>query len=123
MRKSLLEQYLETGEIRKEDAARMIARRKIFPCYFGSALKLQGVQELLDALRVYSVQKNYPEEFAARVYKISRDEQGNRLTHMKITGGSLKRKSSAAWRRRRGRVGGKGQSDPSLFRIIFPGGK
>lgn len=90
---SLLEQYLETGEIRKEDAARMIARRKIFPCYFGSALKLQGVQELLDALREYSVQKNYPEEFAARVYKISRDEQGNRLTHMKITGGSLKVKA------------------------------
>ena len=90
---SLLEQYLETGEIRKEDAARMIARRKIFPCYFGSALKLQGVQELLDALREYSVQKSYPEEFAARVYKISRDEQGNRLTHMKITGGSLKVKA------------------------------
>lgn len=86
---SLLEQYLETGEIRKEDAARMIARRKIFPCYFGSALKLQGVQELLDALREYSVQKEYPEKFAARVYKISRDEQGNRLTHMKIMGGSL----------------------------------
>lgn len=90
---SLLEQYLETGEIRKEDATRMIARRKIFPCYFGSALKLQGVQELLDALREYSVQKSYPEEFAARVYKISRDEQGNRLTHMKITGGSLKVKA------------------------------
>ena len=90
---SLLEQYLETGKIRKEDAARMIARRKIFPCYFGSALKLQGVQELLDALCEYSVQKEYPEKFAARVYKISRDEQGNRLTHMKITGGSLKVKA------------------------------
>ena len=90
---SFLEQYLETGEIRKEDAARMIARRKIFPCYFGSALKLQGVQELLDALREYSVQKEYPEKFAARVYKISRDEQGNRLTHMKIMGGSLKVKA------------------------------
>ena len=90
---SLLEQYLEMGEIRKEDAARMIARRKIFPCYFGSALKLQGVQELLDALREYSVQKEYPEKFAARVYKISRDEQGNRLTHMKIMGGSLKVKA------------------------------
>ena len=90
---SLLEQYLETGEIRKEDAARMIARRKIFPCYFGSALKLQGVQELLDALREYSEQKEYPEKFAAQVYKISRDEQGNRLTHMKIMGGSLKVKA------------------------------
>ncbi len=90
---SLLEQYLETGEIRKEDAARMIVRRKIFPCYFGSALKLQGVQELLDALCEYSEQKEYPEKFAARVYKISRDEQGNRLTHMKITGGSLKVKA------------------------------
>lgn len=90
---SLLEQYLETGKIRKEDAARMIASRKIFPCYFGSALKLQGVQELLDALREYSVQKEYSEKFAARVYKISRDEQGNRLTHMKIMGGSLKVKA------------------------------
>ena len=56
-------------------------------------LSFMGVQELLDALRVYSVQKSYPEEFAARVYKISRDEQGNRLTHMKITGGSLKVKA------------------------------
>lgn len=90
---ALLERYLENGRIEREDAARLIAQRKVFPCYFGSALKLQGVQELLDALRVYSVQKSYPEEFAARVYKISRDEQGNRLTHMKITGGSLKVKA------------------------------
>ena len=90
---TLLERYLEDGRIEREDAARLIAQRKVFPCYFGSALKLQGVQELLDALRVYSVQKSYPEGFAARVYKISRDEQGNRLTHMKITGGSLKVKA------------------------------
>lgn len=90
---SMLERYLENGRIEQEEAARLIAQRKVFPCYFGSALKLQGVQELLNALRIYSVQKNYPEEFAARVYKISRDEQGNRLTHMKITGGSLKVKA------------------------------
>lgn len=90
---ALLERYLENGRIEREDAARLIAQRKVFPCYFGSALKLQGIQELLNALRVYSVQKSYPEEFAARVYKISRDEQGNRLTHMKITGGSLKVKA------------------------------
>lgn len=88
----LLEQYLETGEIEKSEIARMIARREIFPCFFGSALKLIGVDEFLEAIEDYTLAKKYPEEFGAKIYKISRDEKGIRLTHMKITGGSLKAK-------------------------------
>ena len=64
--------------------------RKIFPCYFGSALKVEGVDSLVNALDKYTIEKNYSDKFAARVYKITRDEQNNRLTHMKITGGSIK---------------------------------
>ncbi|MCD7818815.1 MAG: NYN domain-containing protein, partial [Lachnospiraceae bacterium] len=66
-----------------------IARRQVFPCYFGSALKLQGVQELLEGIRIFSLPGKYSDEFGARVFKITRDAQGNRLTHMKITGGTL----------------------------------
>ncbi len=87
---ALLESYLETGSVSHGDIQDLIARRKIFPCCFGSALKLTGVEELLDILNTYAPRKNYPEEFGARVYKISRDPQGNRLTWMKITGGSLR---------------------------------
>lgn len=86
----LLEQYLESGVIETKDIQRLIAQRKVFPCYFGSALKMQGVQELLDAIALYSTARVYPETFGARVYKITRDQQGNRLTHLKITGGTLK---------------------------------
>ena len=62
----------------------------MFPCYFGSALKVQGVEEFLNSLKEYIRLKKYPQEFGARVYKISRDNQGKRLTHLKITGGSLR---------------------------------
>ncbi len=86
----VLEQYLESGEIDAKEIRRLILERKVFPCYFGSALKIQGVQELLDGVCAYSVQKQYPDTFGARVYKITRDQQGSRLTHLKITGGSLK---------------------------------
>ncbi|WP_130863131.1 translation factor GTPase family protein [Bacilliculturomica massiliensis] len=86
----LMEEYLECGEIGGETIARAVRRRQVFPCYFGSALKMVGVQELLKGLEQYSLYPDYPEEFGARVYKISRDTQGNRLTHMKITGGRLK---------------------------------
>ena len=85
-----LNAFLEEGRIGKEQMQKLIRERKIFPCFFGSALKLTGVEELLDALGEYIPEKNYPSAFGARVYKITRDEQGNRLTHMKITGGSLK---------------------------------
>ncbi|MGI6011999.1 MAG: NYN domain-containing protein [Ruminococcus sp.] len=89
----VMEEYLETDQIQKKDIIRLIKERKTFPCYFGSALKHQGIEELLDGLEQYTKSPEYGETFAARVYKISRDEQGNRLTHMKITGGSLKVKT------------------------------
>lgn len=86
----LLEEYLETGRLREEGIACAVAERRIFPCYFGSALKLQGVEALLDGLGDYCLEAEYPEEFGARVYKISRDAAGNRLTHLKVTGGVLR---------------------------------
>ena len=90
----VLEAYMETGDIRKSDVIRLIGERKIFPCYFGSALKLSGVETLLAGLEQFTRMPEYPDEFAAKVFKISRDEQGSRLTHIKITGGSLKVKIS-----------------------------
>ena len=90
---ALLENYLETGEVTEGNLRGLIARRKLFPCCFGSALKLQGVEELLELLDIYAPEKTYPAEFAAKVYKISRDPQGNRLTWLKLTGGSLKVRS------------------------------
>ncbi len=85
----LLERYLEGGELSPEEVAGSIADRKVFPCFFGSALKMEGIEELLEGLKKYVRVPHYQEEFGARVYKISRDEQGNRLTHMKVTGGKL----------------------------------
>ena len=90
---SVLEMFLETGEVSDEDVISMIAERKIFPCYFGSALKMTGIEEFIQGLTDYTADKKYPEQFGAKIYKIARDEQGNRLTYMKITGGSLKVKS------------------------------
>ena len=87
---ALLETYLETGAVTENNIRGLIAGRKVFPCCFGSALKLQGVDEFLDILDTYAPEKTYPDAFAAKVYKISRDQQGNRLTWMKITGGKLK---------------------------------
>lgn len=86
----LLEEYLETGGLEDASLAAAICDRRIFPCYFGSALKLEGVEELLDGLRRFALVPDYPEQFGARVYKISRDANGNRLTHLKVTGGSLR---------------------------------
>lgn len=87
---AVLEHYLESGEIRKEEIVQLIAKRKVFPCYFGSALKIQGVEEFLRGIETFTRECAYPEEFGARVFKIARDAQGNRLTYLKITGGSLK---------------------------------
>ncbi len=89
---TMLESYLDKGMLSKEETARLIQERKIFPCYFGSALKLTGIEEFLGGITEYTQSKVYPKEFGARVYKITRDDQGNRLTHMKITGGSLRMK-------------------------------
>ncbi|MFQ8997854.1 NYN domain-containing protein [Allofournierella massiliensis] len=88
-----MEAYLENGEVPRQLITVMVARRQVFPCLFGSALKLQGVDELLVALQEYTRQPKEAEEFAARVFKISRDEQGSRLTWLKVTGGNLRVKA------------------------------
>lgn len=89
----VMEAYLSSGTVTEEQIAMLIQRRKVFPCYFGSALKLQGVEEFMEGISRYTRCPVYPKEFAARVFKISRDSQGNRLSHLKITGGSLRVKS------------------------------
>ena len=86
---ALLENYLETGTVTPGNIRGLVAKRKLFPCCFGSALKLEGVKELLDVLDAYAPRQQWGSDFGARVYKISRDPQGNRLTWLKITGGSL----------------------------------
>ena len=91
---SLLEEYLETGEVKQEEIPKLIKERKVFPCFFGSALKVIGVEELLEGLDTYIQDPIYGEQFGAKVYKIARDAQGTRLTYCKITGGSLKVKTT-----------------------------
>ena len=86
----LLDEYLESGTLKDISIAEAIRNRHIFPCYFGSALQMQGVEELLQGIRKLTVIPEYPEQFGARVYKISRDPNGNRLTHLKVTGGTLR---------------------------------
>lgn len=85
----LLDKHLAGEEITDDDIASVIAARKLFPCYFGSALKVKGIEELIQGLNTYMKAKQYPKEFGAKVYKITRDTQGNRLTHLKVTGGTL----------------------------------
>lgn len=86
-----LNQFLDTGSVKKELIRKMILNRQVFPCFFGSALRLQGVEEFMNALSGYMVQAEQDtDDFGARVFKITRDQQGNRLTHMKVTGGVLK---------------------------------
>lgn len=97
---TLLEQYMNTGSLESEAIAAAISKRKVFPCYFGSALRLLGVEEFLNGLYKYTSCKSYGESFGARVYKVVRDEQDNRLTYMKITGGSLKVKMALSNRDR-----------------------
>ena len=99
---ALLENYLETGTVTPGNIRGLIAKRKLFPCCFGSGLKLTGVELLLDLLDEYAPEGTYGEEFAARVYKISRDPQGNRLTWLKVTGGSLKVRSPLSYTDRKG---------------------
>lgn len=89
----LLDKYMEHNAIDTEEVSTLIAQRKVFPCYFGSALKLEGVEAFLNGLQKFTKTIPYPEKFGAKIYKITRDEQGNRLTYMKITGGSLKVKN------------------------------
>lgn len=91
---TMLESYLGTGRIETAQMKEAIKNRRVFPCFFGSALKLEGVEQLLQGIEKYALIPSYPKEFGARVFKITRDEQGNRLTHLKLTGGSLKVKDT-----------------------------
>lgn len=85
-----LEEFLETGAVTDGTLRQLVGERALFPCFFGSALKLEGVKALLEGLERYAPAPAYPAEFGARVYKISRDGQGARLTHLKVTGGTLR---------------------------------
>ena len=85
----VLDYFMEHESIRKEDICRLIKERRVFPCYFGSALKLEGVQELLYGFERYMEPYTGTEEFGAKVFKISRDGRGERLTFLKVTGGKL----------------------------------
>ena len=86
---AVLDYFMEHETVRNEDICRLIRERKIFPCYFGSALKLDGVQELLAGFEEYMTPVDGKKEFGARVFKISRDDKGERLTFLKVTGGKL----------------------------------
>ena len=86
----LMEEYLETGALQPESIAFTVAQRKLFPCFFGSALRQEGIEKLLDGLNFYLPEPEYSQEFGARVYKIGRDTSGNRLTYLKVTGGTLR---------------------------------
>lgn len=87
---SMMEDYLETEQIDNELIKKAVKDRKVFPCFFGSALKLEGIEPLMKGIAEYSVIPAYPEEFGAKIFKITRDDQANRLTHMKLTGGTLR---------------------------------
>lgn len=89
----MMNEYLETGEIRKELIHEAFARREFFPVYFGSALKNQGVETLMDGLSSLVPAVTFPQEFGARIFKVAEDEQGKPLAYMKITGGTLKIRS------------------------------
>ena len=93
-----LESLLERGSIDDSLISEMIKSRKVFPCFFGSALKMDGVEDFLSALARFTVAPEYPNEFGAKVFKISRDAQGGRLTWLKVTGGALRVKAPLSYR-------------------------
>ncbi len=99
---ALLESYLSGGTVTAGNLRALIGARRLFPCCFGSALRLQGVQELLRLLDDYGPAPEYPADFAARVYKISRDPQGARLTWLKVTGGSLRVRDALSYTNQKG---------------------
>lgn len=98
----LLERYMETGAVTDGDIRGLISERKLFPCWFGAALKLEGTAEFLAGLERFTSMPEYPAEFGARVYKIARDDQGSRLTYLKLTGGTLKVRAPIAYTDRNG---------------------
>lgn len=87
---TILDKYLNSGEIPQADIAKLIEKRILFPCRFGSGLKTDGIDEFLQDMQKYILPPQHPDEFGAKVFKISHDNQGTRLTHIKITGGKIK---------------------------------
>lgn len=110
----LMEMYLENDTLDTYDIAEAIKERKVFPVLFGSALKLEGVDELIEHIEQYTIAPEYPTDFGARIFKIARDEQNERLTYMKITGGTLKAKSI---------ISGSEWSEKADLIRIYSGGK
>ncbi len=103
----IMECFLETGSIDDDEISRAVAERKIFPCCFGSALKMRGVEDFAKLLARFAPNPEYGEKFGAKVFKISEDEHGERLAHMKITGGTLKTRdvvSGASWEEKVNRI-------------------
>ena len=99
----MMDEYFDSDSLALGTVAHAIAKRRVFPCFFGSALKMRGVSEFLAALDKYTLVRNYsPTHFGAKVYKISRDAKGKRLTYVKITGGELKNKDTLTLRDRFG---------------------
>lgn len=94
----LLEKYMDGGKIEAGDVAELVAHRKLFPCYFGSGLKLDGIEEFIAAIDSLTIEPERNKEFAARVYKIMRDAQGSRLSCVKITGGSIRVRAAVKYR-------------------------
>ncbi len=92
-----LEEYLEYGFISDKTVTEMISDRKLYPCFFGSGLKLDGIDGFLSAIDKFTAEKSYPEEFAAKVYKIGHDANGNRLTYLRVTGGFLSNRQSVTY--------------------------
>lgn len=89
---SAMNEYLESGTVAEDTMREMIVRREIFPCFFGSALKMEGIKEFVAGFERYTKEPEYSNDFGARIYKVSHDAQGNRLTWLKVTGGELKAK-------------------------------
>lgn len=102
----LLEQYLETEEISNDDIKELVAKRLVAPCFFGSGLKTEGVDGFLEGLSEFIKVKTYGNEFSAKVFKISHDSKGERLTHLKITGGSLKVKETVSYNGKTEKING-----------------
>lgn len=103
---ALLEKYLDSGSVSDNDIKRLIAERLTIPCYFGSGLKNIGVDEFIEGLSTYIEEKQYGEEFSAKVYKITHDTKGERLTHIKVTGGKLKVKDIVCYKGRNEKING-----------------
>ena len=93
-----LEEFVQTGQVCQRTLAELVAREQLFPCFFGSALRLSGVEALLSGLDSLTSSRSYPAQFSARVYQIGRDPQGNRLTYLKVTGGCLPVRTAVSYR-------------------------